>query len=52
MTPAQQVVVDKNGYPVVGTDSKAIVVPAGSTIVVPHADGKLRYLIMSRLICE
>ena len=31
---------DKYGQPVIGSDSKAIVVPAGSTIVVPHADGR------------
>ena len=40
VTPSQQVVVDKYGQPVIGSDSKAIVVPAGSTIVVPHADGR------------
>lgn len=40
VAPSQQVVVDKLGQPVIGADSKAILVPAGSTIVVPHADGK------------
>ena len=42
VTPSQQVVVDKYGQPVIGSDSKAIVVPAGSTIVVPHADGRFK----------
>ena len=33
---------DKYGQPVIGSDSKAIVVPAGSTVVVPHADGRFK----------
>lgn len=35
----QQVVVDKQGQPVLGTDAKVIYVPLGSALVVPYADG-------------
>lgn len=40
MAPTQQAVVDKYGQPIIGADSKPILVPTGSTFVVPHADGR------------
>ena len=40
MAAGQKVVVDKYGQPVVGADSRAIIVPAGSTLLVPYTDGK------------
>lgn len=39
-TASQEVIVDKDGQPVLGADTKAIIVPAGSAIVIPYADGK------------
>jgi len=38
--PMQQVVVDKHGLPVLGADSKPILVLSGSTLLIPHSDGK------------
>lgn len=37
---SQQVVVDKEGLPVIGADAKAVLVPLNSALIIPYADGK------------
>lgn len=39
-TTSQEVVVDRDNQPVLSSDVKTIVVPAGSSLVIPYADGE------------
>lgn len=48
--PMQQVVVDKHGLPVLGADSKPILVLSGSTLLIPHSDGKCSFSICNSFV--